>query len=282
MEQWERLDLHMLGVCDPIAADFLPRFLIGAVARTLQPGCDVRQSPVLVGPQWIGKTALGRILFGADHWVSGVGDLGKDALERLHTSWGVELAELDGITRKADQEALKAFLTETCDTYRKPYDRAPERHPRKFVFWATSNGAALRDTTGNTRFVCIPVKRPLPLDWAEQNRLALWARALQQYNAGVQWWGCDEEQRQAIEDRNEDFRELDPWHDVIERALRVNPNGYTTYEDLFEKLQVPVERRNTNATRRVRQLAEACGWEYSRRRRGGENLRGLWRRTDDD
>lgn len=54
---------------------------------------------------------------------------------------GVELAELDGITRRSDQEQLKAFLTETVDTYRAPYDRAPERHPRRFVFWATSNGA---------------------------------------------------------------------------------------------------------------------------------------------
>jgi predicted P-loop ATPase len=280
MEQWERLDQHLLGICDPIAAAFLPRFLIGAVARTFEPGCDVRQSPVLVGPQWIGKTALGRILFGADAWVSGVGDLGKDSLERLHTAWGVELAELDGITRKADQEALKAFLTETCDTYRKPYDRAPERHPRRFLFWATSNGAALRDATGSSRFVCIPVDRPLPLEWAEQHRDAIWSRAVEQYRAGVQWWQCDEAERAAIADRNDDYQELDPWLDVIESMLRINPNGYVTYDELFNKLEVPVERRNTNTTRRLRQLAESVGWEYGRRRRSGVQMRGLWRKTE--
>lgn len=280
MEQWERLDHYLLGISDPIAAAFLPRFLIGAVARTFEPGCDVRQSPVLVGPQWIGKTALGRILFGEENWVSGVGDLGKEALERLHTSWGVELAELDGITRKADQEALKAFLTETCDTYRKPYDRSPERHPRRFVFWGTSNGAALRDATGSSRFVCIPVERPLPLEWAEQHRESLWCRAVEQYRAGVVWWQCDEAERQAIAERNDNYQEMDPWLDVIEPMLRVNANGFATYDELFEKLEVPVERRNTNTVRRLRQLAEGLGWEYDRRRRRGVQMRGLWRKTD--
>lgn len=285
MEEWERLDLHMLGTDgDGIAAAFLPRFLIAAVARTFEPGCDVRQSPVLVGPQWIGKSALGRILFGAEHWVAGVGDLGKDALERLHTAWGCELAELDGITRKADQEQLKAFLTETCDTYRKPYDRAPERHPRRFVFWGSSNGAALRDATGSTRFVCIPVERSIPLEWTEANRDALWARAVQQYRAGVQWWQCSPAERQAIAERNEAYEELDPWLEVLEPVLRINPNGFITIGELLDKLEVPTDRRNNTTSGRVRKLAERLGWQYERRQYRGGRMRGLWRKeqTSDD
>jgi hypothetical protein len=206
MEQWQRLDQHLLGINDPIAAEFLPRYLIGAVARVFKPGCDVRQTPVLVGPQWRGKTALGRILFGAEHWISGVGDLGKDALMRLHTGWGIELAELDGVTRRSDQESLKAFLTETCDSIRRPYDVATVRHLRKFVFWGTSNGAALRDTTGNTRYVTIPIPdRMLPLEWAQRHRNALWARAVEQYKAGVDWNQCSDAIRNAIADRNANF-----------------------------------------------------------------------------
>ena len=61
LDQWQRLDQHLLGIDDPIAAEFLPRYLISAVARVFDPGCDVRQTPVLVGPQWRGKTALGRL-----------------------------------------------------------------------------------------------------------------------------------------------------------------------------------------------------------------------------
>ena len=116
MEQWQRLDQHLLGINDPIAAAFLPRYLISAVARVFSPGCYVRQTPVLIGKQERGKSELGRILFGADHWVEGIGELGKDDLMKAHTAWGVELAELDGVTRRADQERLKAFLTEKTDT----------------------------------------------------------------------------------------------------------------------------------------------------------------------
>jgi len=50
MEQWQRLDQHLLGLDDPLAAKFLPRYLISAVARILQPGASIRQTPVLVGP----------------------------------------------------------------------------------------------------------------------------------------------------------------------------------------------------------------------------------------
>ena len=99
MDQWESLDQCLLGIDDPIARKFLPRYLISAVARIFEPGCDYRQTLVLVGPQWRGKSALGRILFGRDHWVEGVGDLGRDALMKCQKGWGVELAELDGVTR---------------------------------------------------------------------------------------------------------------------------------------------------------------------------------------
>jgi hypothetical protein len=66
MAQWQRLDQHLLGINDPIAAAFLPRYLISAVARVFRPGCYVRQTPVLIGKQERGKSELGRILFGAN------------------------------------------------------------------------------------------------------------------------------------------------------------------------------------------------------------------------
>lgn len=133
LEQWQRLDRCLLEIKDPIAASFLPRYFISAVARVFEPGCEARQLPVLVGPQWRGKTALGRILFGGDQWVDGLEDLGRDALMRAQTAWGVELSELDGITRRSDQEKLKATISAREDTFRAPYERAPERRPRGSV-----------------------------------------------------------------------------------------------------------------------------------------------------
>jgi predicted P-loop ATPase len=280
MEQWQRLDQHLLGINDPIAAEFLPRYLIGAVARVFKPGCDVRQTPVLVGPQWRGKTALGRILFGAEHWISGVGDLGKDALMRLHTGWGIELAELDGVTRRSDQESLKAFLTETCDSIRRPYDVATVRHPRKFVFWGTSNGAALRDTTGNTRYVTIPIPdQMLPLEWAQRHRNALWARAVEQYKAGIDWNQCSEAIRNAIADRNDNFTELEPWHDRIAQVLKrkaLELQLPVQVGELLQAVEVSIDRQKGIDGQRVRRIAESLGWVMERRQSGAERRRGLW------
>ncbi len=280
MDQWQRLDQNLLGIDDPIASAFLPRYLISAVARVFEPGASVRQVPVLVGPQWRGKSALGRILFGTGQWVEGVGDLGKDDLLKAHTAWGVELAELDGVTRRADQEKLKAFLTERTDTYRKPYDRAPERHDRRFVFWGTSNAAPLRDTTGSTRFVSIPIPdRMLPLEWAEQNRDALWARAVEQYRAGVQWDLCSEEERELIAARNEDFTEHDPWFEVVRAHLerkRITKALPVQIPELLEAIGVPAERQSNREAKRVRQIAEGLGWTYGRKRINGKQERGIW------
>ena len=280
MEQWQQLDHHLLGIDDPIAAAFLPRYLVSAVARVFEPGASVRQVPVLVGPQWRGKSALGRILFGTGHWVEGVGDLGKDDLLKAHTAWGVELAELDGVTRRSDQEKLTAFLTERTDTYRRPYDREPERHDRRFVFWGTSNAAPLRDTTGSTRFVSIPIPdRMLPLDWAEQNRDAIWARAVEQYKSGVQWDLCSEDERELIAARNEDFTEHDPWFEVVRSHLerkRITKALPVQIPELLEAIGVPAERQSNREAKRVRQIAEGLGWGWARKRIDGAQIKGLW------
>ena len=279
IEQWQRLDSHLLGIDDPIAANFLPQYLVSAVARVFEPGCSVRRSPVLVGPQWRGKTALGRILFGADAWVEGVRAFDRDARLRCHTAWGVELAELNGITRRADQETLKAFLTETTDIERRPYDRAPEKMPRRFVFWGTANAAPLRDATGSTRFVCIPIPdRMLPLDWATEHRDQLWARAVEQYRAGVEWDRESEDIRRQVAERNANHQEIDPWADEIAQILREATARPVSLPYVLDRLDIPKSLRNNAMAARVRQLAEACGWVMERRRPagGGEKKKGLW------
>lgn len=280
LDQWQRLDRHLLGITDSIAAKFLPRFLISAVARTFEPGCYVRQSPVLVGDQERGKSELGRILFGSDHWVEGVGKLDRDALQRAHTAWGVELAELDGVTRRRDQEHLKAFLTETCDTYQIRYDRCPERHPRRFVFWGTANRPPLRDSTGSTRFVIIPVPaQDLPLEWARQHRDALWARAVEQYRAGITWIRTDAQERQEVEERNADFIERDPWADQVVAMLssRTTPDTWPVkVPEILNHLRVPIERQTNDAAKRVTAIAELSGWRHGRRTVKGQKLQGLW------
>jgi predicted P-loop ATPase len=278
MAQWKRLDQWLLGIDNPTAAAFLTQFFVGAVARVLDPGCEARCSPVLVGPQQRGKTTLGRILFGDDHWVEGLSDLSRDSRMRCQTAWGVELSELDGITRRADVESLKTFLTERDDSFRKPYGKGIVRTPRRYVFWGTSNHSPLRDLSGNSRFLCIGLPdKMLPLDWALANRNAIWARAVEQFTNGYDWRLVSEEQRQERIAANMDFQEVDPWAEVIGAFLAYDPSGFVTYSQLYERLEVDPDKQNTVNARRIRQLAESKGGEYGPRRRNGCAMRGFWK-----
>jgi hypothetical protein len=283
IEQWDRLDQNLLGIDDPIAARFLPQFLVAAVARVFRPGCGVRRSPVLIGPQWRGKTRLGRILFGQAHWVENITDLGKDDLLRLQSAWGVELSELDGITRRKDQEALKAFLTATDDVFRAPYGKGVARYQRRCVFWGTANGPPLRDLSGSTRFVCIKLPDTmLPLDWAKENRDAIWSRAVAIYRQAPAdqepWDHSTEEERKAIEERNANHQESDPWAEEVSQILKSAVDRPVSVAYVLNQMDIPKGQRNNAMAARVRQLAEAIGWVMERRRPVGasEKKQGLW------
>jgi hypothetical protein len=288
MEQWNRLDQHLLGIEDPIAAEFLPQYLISAAARVFRPGCGVRRSPVFIGPQHRGKTALGRIMFGAEWWVEGLqGSTDRDMRTRCHRGFGVELSELNGITKRSDQESLKAFLTERTDILRRAYGRTEEVLHRRFVFWGTSNGPPLRDLSGSTRFVCIPLTdRMLPLDWAVEHRDAIWSRAVEQYRqipAGAEPWDTPSEAcRLAVAERNANHQEIDPWAEGIEKVLRrrVEENDLPVkLPELLEAMEVPRERQSNSAGARVRAIAESLGWVWQQRwidRKTGIKAKGLW------
>lgn len=64
LDQWDQLEEHMLGFTDPLNGTILRRFLVGAVARVMEPGCWWRTAPVLVGRQGSGKTEFIRTLAG--------------------------------------------------------------------------------------------------------------------------------------------------------------------------------------------------------------------------
>ena len=87
-----------LGVEDtPLHREYGLRFLIGAVARVLRPGCKVDTTLTLAGPQGAGKSTTFSILSVQPEWFcdSALHFGTKDAYENLRGVWLYELAELD-------------------------------------------------------------------------------------------------------------------------------------------------------------------------------------------
>jgi len=272
MEQWQQLDKYLLGIENKAMAEFLPQYLVGAVARIYEPGCEARCLPVLVSKfQEIGKSETGKILFSCgdqEYWVEGLSEnLDKDTRMRCQTAWACELAELDGVTRRSDVAALKAFLTERTDSFRKPYGKGVERYPRNFVFWGTSNEPPLRDLTGNSRFLCVELpNKLLPLDWIKAQRNAIWARAVEQYGAGFEWNRPTAEQKLDRIRQNEGFQQIEPWIDLLkpfmDRREETTANGVVTMTDIYKELNIyPGEQNSVNA-RKIRLVIESLNWKY--------------------
>jgi putative DNA primase/helicase len=201
------------------------RWLISAVARVMRPGCQADHALVLEGLQGAGKSRTARALSVKAEWFA-------DRLPDLHTAdaaiqlagvWVVELAELAAV-RKAENEAVKAYLSRTHDNYRPPYGRYRVSVPRQCVFIGSTNESAyLTDRTGNRRFWPVACG-DIDIEILEEHRDQLWAEAYQAFENGEPWHLDNEEQQLACneqEDRvviSELEREVGVYLDRIEAS----------------------------------------------------------------
>ena len=133
------------------------KWLIGAVARAMKPGCKADHVLVLEGPQGILKSAALGSLCHDDSWfLEDLRDIqGKDALMQFGGKWLVEIAELQSFQRRRDRQPQSLHLDQT-DNFRPPYARAAQDFPRSIVLAGTVNeDQYMKDFTGGRRFWCL-------------------------------------------------------------------------------------------------------------------------------
>lgn len=204
-----------------LAATYLRKTLISAVARAINPGCKVDQVLVLIGPDGVYKSSLFRLLTGPDHFLDTTPELNKvDGYQQIHQAWIYEWAELSAITRRTDMERVKALITSQKDVYRAPYDRVPREHLRRGIFVASSNRPEiLTDPDSNRRWWPVEVERPgIDLAWVELVRDQIWAEALHAFAIGEPWHLTPEEETQRRSSAV-DFTPDDPFLDSLHDAL---------------------------------------------------------------
>jgi putative DNA primase/helicase len=197
----------------------LKRWMIGAIAALYEPeGASTALVLVLQGQQEIGKTNWFKNLvsgpmkmYAKDGMIIDLKD--KDSVYICLSHWLVELGELGATFKKADLDALKAFITCDRDIIRLPYARTYSRFPRQTVFCGSVNEENyLADKTGNRRFATIACKFINHTHGLDMQQI--WAEFKVLYDNGEGWY-LDKEEREKLNENNVDHEIIDPIEEKI-------------------------------------------------------------------
>lgn len=256
----------------------LSRWLIGAAARPLDPGCKQDVMLVLVGAQGVRKSTAFKVLAGKWFCDSAIDVHSKDSFMTLRRAWILEWAELEAIARARDADAVKSFITSPIDTYRPAYGRLTEHVPRSSVCVGTTNNPEfLSDETGSRRFW------PLAVDFVDTDALEfardqLWAEAVHYFEAGEQWWLTAEEEA-LIKPVHAAHAVHDAWEETVlewaadprAKAPLFAPAGHetgipavTTANILQHALGKDLKSWNRWDENRVGKIMRKAGWSAQR------------------
>ena len=276
----ERLDamLHVLFRAD--SNDELGKWcsrapLLGAIYRARNPGARLREVPVLIGGQNIGKSAMLAHLFPPSHRAQWFGDslrLDQPPQKMLESTLGrviVEASELGGI-RRGDLEQLKSFLSRVTDNgIRLAYDARPVDQPRRFVMVGTANdagdGVLPNDASGLSRFVPVKVfsnDRPVE-PYLDEVRDQLWAEARQRVDEG----DTGQLPRRLVPAQAE-AAEAHRARDLVEDAVAGLSPGAHEGGVTIMALQSENDALGKVSAHRVGRALRATGWEQRKLLRG--------------
>lgn len=253
--------------------------LCGLVARAYQPGCVVRQVPVLEGKEQIGKSRFVRHLgYPWSGEISSNVESGKQIAEDIRGFWVAELMEMDALNR-ASTSRIKSFISQRNDHYRPAYGHISEDHLRVTVFVGTINPnqaiALLHEEDENTRFL------PLVVTHYEDNafkaaRDQLFAEAKTFFESHpMDWWQQSEEAQRLAVPYREARSIQDPWGELIAEFL-TGQSEITIREILSNPaaLDIPKDRQTRADATRVGKILRQQGWKVIRQIHAGPRVYG--------
>lgn len=250
------------------------RWLITAMCMARGEGVDSAGCLVLQGPQDLGKTWWVRKLVPQElradliRTDANVNPADKDSVSQVISYWLVELGEIGATFRKADLDALKAFITRDHDTMRRPYGIGDKRYPRRTALIASVDQTIyLHDTAGNRRFWTIPCTAINSYHNIDMQQL--WAEVNHLIEQGESWQ-LQPDEKEHIRRINEDHMQIDPIHE----ALRLKYfNEYRLIKEWKTSTEIAREIEIKNVTQReTRIIASFLKSLQSLSKRSGGNL----------
>lgn len=276
----ERLPTWLWRYCKASSAPLVGRigtcWAISAVARVMRPGCKVDTCLIFKAGQGATKSTTFELLAINPDWFSDsdVDLTSKDKYQTIRGVWIFELAELSSI-RKADNNAVKSFVTSKRDRYRPAFGKYLTVQPRQTVFVGTTNEESfLTDPTGSRRFWPVSVGQ---IDQAGLMKVRdqLWAEALHRFRAGEQWWLTPDEERDLYE-HNQQYRQPDIWEDTIATWAGKQAAPFTSGELLESAFGREMAGANGRDDVRIRSVLTALGYARKRCRLAGKGQRTFW------
>lgn len=260
------------------------KWLISAVARVFEPGCQVDHVLVLRGPQDSRKSTALRALAVRDEWFHDeVQPTGKDGQIQLVSGVWIALDDEFAGLRGGNERRKKSFITRRTEKFRSPYDKWDQRHARQCVLAAAVNEETiLTDPTGGRRYWIIDVQQ-FDVDALKKELRQLWAEAVHRYRAGEKWYLDDAKLVFAAAKVQDAARARDAWEEPVAKWLAKKPagEGVTTHDVLrgcvftLEERMAHSDDEMRDAELRIANVLRSLGWtkcEASRNRRG--HLRG--------
>lgn len=266
---------------------WLRKWLIGSCAKVFMTPKKPVQVPMLIldGPQNMGKSNFAKWLSSnvIEYFFEGaINPDSNDCLIRSASKWIWEVSELGATTRKADQEALKAFLTYETVKARRPYGRFDVEKLSLATYIGTVNNYSglFSDPTGSRRYL---ISKILSIDWTYSTAVnvdQVWAEAMAAYLAG-ETWHPDAKERDRATEINTFYDVEDPVEDLIKKYFEIDPDNHawwTATTDILYVLEDPSKGAVRSTTRlltlSISSAATKMGLKKGKRRNRNNQL--IW------
>lgn len=263
------------------------RWMVGCIARAMDPGCKMDTVLVLQGKEGTFKSTAFEVLCGPE-WFNrtSIPDVRtKDAMVQLKGSWFLEIQEVERWTKSRDPEAVTAFLTTANDQFRAFYGAESEPNPRMVIFVGTTNKPRFLTPERNRRFWPFAISMTNLAD-LRADRTQLWAEAMVRYLDGTQWHltNGEGEEETWMDESLALFRAEDPWLGAISNWLSERKSDQPAEFALSVVLSgigVRAEGMDDRADHRAGMVLRSLGYESYRARGkdalGRETRHTMWR-----